>query len=281
MANKNKQRGERKKSAYNLERKSGEETVAKTWIIKAVEWLKEGKSIPYIRECIAHNKKGQVTSATLDKIMAEANMFIADEYNRKNSDAINIALFRYNQEITRLMAIEELPEGEIGKKFSYETWMDSRRRKIQACFDCLQTMAQKEDILQFHNKNFQINYNKTLTVKQVIKEPDFNLDAVTWEELEDFYNLMDKARVDDNEILSVQSVVSEEKQTTEDIQAEIVEGANVEQIKHEVKEIPYVSSLTNADPTKKLRQSLAKIAAKTMKAKGGNLDQYEERLLEE
>jgi hypothetical protein len=83
----------------------------------------------------------------------------------------------------------------------------------------------------------------------------------------ELYELMMEAKEDENEMISVKVVNQETKvDVTEDIEAEVIEQANVELIKQETPpEVNIVKPLDNFDPTARLRESLAKIAAEKLK----------------
>jgi hypothetical protein len=162
--------------------------------------------------------------------------------------------------------------------------MKSREKKIKACYQVLETMFQKERLLQIHNKNFNFNINTTETIKEVkVTKSIPDLHKLTFEEQVELYEIMMEAKEDENEMISVKVVNQETKTTiTEDIEAEVIEPANVELIKQEeIKPEVIKKPLDNFDPTARLRESLAKIAAQKLKDAGANLDHHEQKHLKE
>jgi hypothetical protein len=215
------------------------ETKLKQWIVKAIELLKEGCSPAFIKQHIALNKKGAVTVGILDKILSAAHTEISSEYVNKRSEVVALHIQRYNKQIKKLLAVEELDQDMINSEeeggITYEAWMKSREKKIKAGYLAMETMFQKERLLQLHNKNFNFNFNQTETIKEVktVKAiPD--LSKLTFDEQVELYELMMEAKEDENENISVKVINQETKiNVTEDIEAEIVEPANVELIKQE------------------------------------------------
>jgi hypothetical protein len=262
------------------------ETKLKQWIIKAVEMLKDNFPASYIRQYIALNKQGVVSEDVINRIMHCANAEISNEYFNKQSQVISIHSKRYSKQLKKLLAVEELPQDKIDSAeeggISYEDWMKSREKKIKSCYQTLETMFQKERVLGIHNKNFNFNINTEETIKEVTTKKSVpKLDNLTFDEMVEYYELMMLAKEDENEMISVKIVNQETKvDVTEDIEAEVIEQANVELIKQETPpEVNIVKPLDNFDPTARLRESLAKIAAEKLKGAGANLDIHEQKHL--
>jgi hypothetical protein len=255
------------------------DTKLKKWIVKAVEMLKDNYPATYIRQHIALNKEGVVNTAVIDRIITAANAEIGKEYFTKQSEITALHLKRYNKQIKKLREVKELDQDMIDSAeeggISYEDWMKSREKKIKAVHNTFDTMFQKERLLGIHNKNFNFNFNQTETIKEVKTTKKIpNIHKLSFEQQVKLYELLMKAKEDENEMISVKVVNQETKvEHIEDIEAEVIEQANVELIKQEtVKELPAPKPLTNADPTARLRESLAKIAAEKLKKHGANLD---------
>ncbi|MBZ5859444.1 hypothetical protein [Flavihumibacter profundi] len=194
-------------------------------------------------------------------------------------EVIPIHIHRYNSIIDRLLkmkdySLDDLIRGRVDKSDYYK----AKERRIRAYSDCISTMIQKEKILQYHNPGFQLEViNEKIEVKS--SKPEYDLTKLTLDEQIEVLEFIKKTKQAEYNLLSVIQGNREDQVVTEDVAAEIVETANIEQIKQ--KELPAMplQTITTFDPTAKLRESLKKIAALKLKEIGGKLDQEEEKYL--
>jgi hypothetical protein len=271
--------------AQPIEGRDLSNTIFKKWIQIALDLMDEGYSTSYIREHIAANKEGSVKQTAIDAVMANANEKIAHNQFLQRQEVTALHLKRYNMMIKELLAVEELPypdeETLSNNEYAFQDWLESRNKKIRAYNDCIQTMFQKEDLLQYHNKGFVINVNveEEITIKD--ERPKIDISQLTLQEQVELYQLIKKARKDDFELIGVIQNTTAGQDETIDVVAEVVETKpNIEHIAQlPIPEKPYISPVTQFDPTAKLRETLRKLAAKKIEDAGGHLDNDEKKHL--
>lgn len=261
-------------------------TKKKQWILTAIEMMKEGKSGSYIREHIRTFKEGSVSETAINEIFSEANLILTTDQYQKSTELTAIHVSRYNTTINRLLAVEELDQELIDSEeeggISYETWMKSREKKIKAYLQCIDTMIQKESLLQYHNKDFtfDVNIDETIEIKEV--KPKYDVSKLTFEEQLELYGIIRECKKDENQLASVLEVVREQKTETIDVEHQVIEQANIEQIKQkEIEPEHYVSPVTQFDPTILLRKKLKEAAAREIQRVGGNLTEEEKKHLKD
>jgi hypothetical protein len=256
-------------------------TLKKQWVLKSIELLKQGYSPSYIRDYIRERKQGSKSESALDTIISEANILIVSDQFLKAQEIIPIHIMRYNQIVDRLMQVEDGEDKRAkGEEVDSETYWKLREKKIRAFNDAINTLYQKEDIKQYHNKDFTINLNieEEVVVREV--KPQWKVDKLSFEDQLELLELMKLSKKDENELLAIIHSTEMEKVKTEDVEAVVVEKANVEDIQQEQLPAPKVKSpISSADPTIKLRESLQKLAAKQFKEVGGSLTEEEEKLI--
>jgi hypothetical protein len=275
----------KKKNAANLEinKEKLESTIQKKWIVKSIELMKEGYSPSYIRDYLRKNKEGSKSESAIGTIVSEANAFVVSSQFSKAQEIFPLHIMRYNQQLARLMKVEDGDDLiEKGEEIDSDKYWKLREKKITARSNAINTLIQKESILQYHNKDFsvEINIEEEIEIREV--KPILNLEKLTLGDQIKFYELMKLCRKDENELLKITQVEEVEAVKTEDVEAEVVERVNVEDIK--IEQLPVVvqtSKITSSDPTVRLRESLQKLAAKQFKEAGGKLTDDEENLIKD
>jgi hypothetical protein len=273
-----------RKNAANLDinREKLDATLKKQWILKAIELMREGYSTSYIREHIRINKEGSKTDAALTSILQEANAQIISSQFNKAEEIIPIHVSRYNRIAKDLLATQDFDDLiEAGEDPDPDRYWALREKKERAYSDCINTIKQKEELLQFHNKDFVIEMNTEETVEVRDAKPEIDIGELSFEEQVELYEFFKKAKKTDMELAAiVQNTSSVQQEVTEDVQHEVVEPLNIDFIKQEV--LPVVeqkAKITASDPTVRLRESLHKLAAQRFKDAGGTLTDEEEKLI--
>jgi hypothetical protein len=271
-----------KKAQYQkgkVERKELKETLQKQWVYVAVELMKEGRSVIYIKNHIAENKKGSTSISSLDKIIEHANALIRSEFSSKAKDIQVLHTRRYNENINNLLKIEELNQDDIDSdkegEITYEAWLNSRNKKIKAYDECIKSMMQKENLLQMNSDSFVFEINEEVNVEVKETKPKYDFSKLTLEEQVELYELVKLARVGDNEMHSIIERKRDEVVETIDVVAEVVQTTNIDQIeqKHTSPEVPKLPFVV--DPTAKLKEMLKREAAKKLQEIGSHLDEKE------
>lgn len=255
-------------------------------INKAVRMMKDDRSDLYIKEQILTASKKRISDSMLDRILKAARQQIITSQFNKANEIIPIHVARYDAMIKKLMAVEELEmtpedwandslEG-MAKRFAY--W-ESVKKKKKAYMDAVDTMVQKETLLQFHSSDFVIDINSEETVEERVVKPKFDVNKLTFEEQVELMNLFKKCRKDDE---VVEGIVDTRASTieTSDLSSQDTEQLNVELIGHEELYTLNESKSPIKDPTSKLREAAQKAALRKIKEAGGNLTDEEQKLIE-
>ena len=200
---------------------------------------------------------------------------------RKIIEVIPIHVERYNRQVKRLLSVQDYDKADLHRNdVDKREYYRAREEKIRAYNDCINTMIQKERVLQYHNSGFELEVIEEKV--EIRKAKDFyDITKLAFEEQVELLRLMQKAKRDQNFIapIDTSNALIEVKQT-EEIQ-EANEVTNIDLIKHE--EPPESTELIlpfKIDPVSKLKENLNKLAANRFKEVGGKLDQEEERLIQ-
>lgn len=198
----------------------------------------------------------------------------------KASEIIPIHLFRYNSSINKLIKAKEIDESDVdGELITWEDFWKARNDKIRAYLNCIQTLIQKEELLQFHNKDFliELNTKETITIKE--SSPKYNFDKLTLTELIELFELMKRTKAESKNApigvfhAKTATLIPEATQSSSNS-----EKPNIELIKQETITEVFKSSL-NKNPTARLQEVLMRISALKLKEAGANLDEEEEQLI--
>jgi hypothetical protein len=202
----------------------------------------------------------------------EANEFI------KAVQVVALHIERYSRQIDRLLAVEccsneDYENGKVGKTQYYR----QRNKKIKAYNDAIDTMIQKERLLQFHSSGFKISITEEKTEVNYTKLPKWDLSALSDEEQVEILELMLKAKKNQSILLSITPYIGKQDETFG--AAEIVEERpNIELIKQIEAPVITEFSLKPVDPVTKLHQIINRVAAQRF-SEIGTLTEEEENLL--
>lgn len=290
MAKKPKTNVKKKKNAANLKvnKEKLESTLKKQWIIKAIELMKQGYANSFIRDYIRDRKEGSKSDDAINTILAEANAEIVASQFSKAQEVIPLHIARYNRIIEKCLAVQDADDmytEEEAEEMLIENpkqYWYLREKKVRAYSDAINTLIQKEELLQYHNKDFniQINIEEETEINQIIR-PSIDVSRLDFEEQLQLLELMKKAKKNDFDLLAItQGEQAKEEDKIIEAVVTSVPKANVEDIKIEkLPEPPVKSIVTASDPTIRLRQSLALLAAQRFKEAGGQLTDDEEKLI--
>jgi len=267
-------------------------------VLRAIEFLESGVSSFYVREGLLKEFRNLRDNEHLDNIMSMANTAITDKCFSNIKELHSIHMARYNAIIDELIGTEELDPAKIidettsyvdengdiayEGEYTWSQWYDSRLKKIRNYYECLEAMYQKEEVLQFHRRDFVLELNEVVNEVTVEKKQAVNLNKLTYEEQLEMYNFVKKARLGDNVLAGITENVSENVVVTEDIKHEVVLlPSNASLIEHkEIPPVKKVSPNTASDPTAALRKNLMKIITQEYKDAGIKLDDEEKKHLE-
>lgn len=273
------------------------ETTEKKWVEVVIELMEQGFSAKYIKQYIHDNKQKHERFGTkgIDNFYTQANRVISSQHATKIKEVQAIHVDRYNKQINELLSVTELPspfgeeksdedgngefdddlgdEGEGGFEDAVKAFFESRKKKIKAYNDALDTMERKETCLQMHSKSFTYVINEEFDVtvnNSEPKAPVFNPEKLTLEELVELLGYIQESRIDTNNVQSVTEMIREEN-VTEDVEAVVVATANIEAIKHEpiiIKERR--ETVPISDPAAKLKEALRKMTEKKLNTDNSN-----------
>jgi hypothetical protein len=155
-----------------------------------------------------------------------------------------------------------------------------REKKVRAYNDAMNTLVQKEELLQYHNHDFVVDINVEHTVTLKENRPQYNLDMITFDEQLELMRLFKKARKDESELAGIIQAKNSEGGTVDVTYEEFSVVPNISLIKHEA--LPVENNIQGnkrVNPTTRLQEIHAKLVARRIKEAGGHLDADEENLI--
>lgn len=257
------------------------------WIPLVIEWMQDGYNEQEIKLRIKKEKKGSTSDTAIDSIVRDARRQIKDSQitNRETIRGQHISL--YNGQIKRLLATKDaddlLEEAKILGEDPPEgmDYFKLQQRKEIAYNEALNTMRQKEELLQYHAKDFEIDLNEetNITFKETALKVDIS--KLSFDEQLELLELGLASKKGEDELAGIKYLSEEEKSETVDAEFEVVA------------EIPNVTLIKQVDPEgepvkirkptgevfNNLQAIINKVAAKKF-GEVGNLTDEEKKLLE-
>lgn len=195
-------------------------------------------------------------------------------------EIIPIHLFRYNQSINKLIDVKEIKESEVDEKeITWDDFWKARNNKIRAYLDCIQTLTQKEELLQFDRKELKVEWNVEEEITMKDTKPKIDINKLSFDEQVQLLELIKLTKVNELTPAGViqTNTASLTPETTESL---TMEGKpNIELIKHEAVKEVFKTPINNS-PTARLKEALMRVAAMNLKEAGANLDEEEKKLIE-
>lgn len=240
-----------------------------TTIYRILDWYKEGLFRASIVEML---RAEEFSDSVIDEYLTECSSIIYEQFSTKSSNIVSLHLKRYDKEINTLL------------KRNYDRLPLKIRYKVKgaAFLNALETLHQKEKLLNLHNKQTLIRFNQRNNINETPEKPNrFDLTQLTLEERIDLLNLISKAspknNINSGVILREKVIESEE---TVDIQHE--EVINITQIQQEnvmgVDVFPEQKAHTVDELTKKLQDTLKKKAEEALIKAGSKTVEHERKL---
>ena len=226
-----------------------------------------------------------MSNISINKISKEARMEATSMQFASREEITPLHIHRYNTAIKRSLETKDINEDEVdGKNVTWEQFFAARNRKVEAFNNCIQSMIQKETLLQFHNPNFVIDINIEHSVKFLEKrkkEGEFNVELLTFDELKRMYEYYKKVRLGEDEVLGIIQANTDTQTKIEDIGHEEIEEANIKAIKLIELPVPVRPNQPATNCSNQiLREKLQMIeAAKAFKKAGMTLTDEEEELI--
>jgi len=248
-------------------------------VSKSAHLLRCGIGIKKVKKIIRTDLPG-ITESALTEILSEAKRIIKDSQFTEVRDIISIHTDRYNKLISKLISTrdgDDLSEVE-GKGIDVDRYYRMRERKIKNYLDCIATMVQKEELLQYHNKDFviEINTEETITLKD--SKPKYDIKKISFDERKRALNYMLKMKKTANDLLAITQGNNGHVETIDVTHQVIPEIPNISFIRNEASPIANIVAL-NRDPLVRLKEIQAKLVAKRIKEVGGTLTDEEENLI--
>ena len=244
-------------------------TRQRKWITKSIEWMKEGWSVKMIKDAIYAQKEGGMARSTIEKIVFEANRIIIQDFSQDRASVTSLHIKRYNKQIKKLLATRDDDvldeEGQVDK-------IAGIKKKVNAYFDCLETMFQKEKLLQYHSKSFKIIVNNTdeLEIHLPSKTKKLDVKKLTFQERLELYKLMTKAKRTEDEVLGVKLNVRNDEEVI-DIDHEVIHETNVDKIQETNIDKISKQGISLEEAALKIRKALQREATKKFQEIGGKI----------
>lgn len=225
----------------------------------AIDLFKVGLTKAIVRETIINDKEFSSLSE-VETILIEALSEVSEQFVTKNDHLIGLHLERYNREVERL----------INKDFSAFGPLLERKIKSGAYMDVLDTLHQKEKLLQLHSKQTVIRFNQRNSININEIESKFDLQELDFEEKRRLMELLLKSKTSDgDEVISV--ILNDKDDNVIDIDSEVivespdtVNIAKIEQLDNTVNEKQYKAPVGLEEIKRKLSIALEKAAEKEL-----------------
>lgn len=222
------------KNRRDLTKTTGPRPFMEQEVYFAIDCLRAGMDIETLTQLLC-NKKNERTKRKyaprfVENIITTANQLIQMWYRNQIYKVEKLHIMRYNAIIIN----------ELNKSFAHieKEWV-AKKMESMALENVLQAMKQKETLLGMHRKTFRLIFNSQMNVfldeangpKQAKdKKKSLNLELLSLEEKIELLHLIHKSSMTEDELSGVLLRVKEAEEDTIDVEAEIVQPANVERI---------------------------------------------------
>ena len=254
---------------------------------EAVILMKEGNSPTYIAHQLKEISKNQISAHEIDELITASTNLLKKEYLITPRLVRLQHVKQYHINLKRLLSIKELNEFDIGKTITKRQWDNSRKNKITANLEALDTMRQMQDLLGITITQVAVEINNQIALSgnshfHSATTADYDFSKLGINELVRLLEIIDKTIVKDREQpISVIEVANTEKIITEEVVAEVMPATNIDFIK---KIAPTPSpeqkpqGKSSDDVLQVLKNKLAQVAAKKYGNHGANLTEKERGL---
>lgn len=219
---------------------------------------------------------------SIRRIKQESQISLTNLQFSTAEEIIPIHLFRYNSTINQLIKTKEIDESEVdGEIVTWDDFWKARNNKIRAYSDCINTLIQKEELLKFHNREFQIEINAKEKISLNLKPNKYDFSILPLNEQVDLLKLVVKTKETlynaPISIIQTNSEVNSQQSTPTPSNKE--GGLNIDLIRQETVTEVFQTSI-NRNPTARLQEALMRIAAIKFKDAGATLDESEEKMID-
>lgn len=226
-----------------------------TWGIYVVDMFKKGLSDDEIKHHLMLEKGMSIHSAI--GYMSTGRAILRNDFIKDRETTIGLHLRRYDKDIQNLISIQPRTSN-----FAKATEI-----KTLAYLQLIELMGQKEKLLGFHSKSFNIKINNEVNVKVIQKPSRYDLSQLSFDEKIELMNLLHKAKILDSDAVGIIPNPKKNLETIQDIEYidvtdESINISKIEKIGEEKKFEQPVSILPMIDAKAKLAQALRERAKK-------------------
>ena len=242
-------------------------------LYQIIDLLKSGLTKSLVQEIILNSEDNKFVAEYISELIIEASKEISEQYVTKNDQLIGLHLGRYNRKIKEL----------FNKDFSSYDLAIQRKIKSAVFLDLLETLHQKEKLLQLHSKQTIVRFNQrnSININEIASK--FNLEQLDHEEKVRLLELLLKTKLKDGE--DTVSVILNKKETsiTDILFEEIGETptnvnlSKVEQIINIEEQVIEKKYTSLEDIKRKLSQALEKVAREELIKAGSKTVRNESR----
>lgn len=229
-----------KKNRRDLSKVTGVAPLMEKEVYNAIDALRAGQDTDTITAALQNTinprTKRKYAPRFVENIVTTANQLIQMWYRNQIYQIEQVHVTRYNRIII----------DRLNKSYAHieKPWIAAKAESMHL-EEILQAMKQKETLLGMHRKTFRLIFNSQInfyeserqkTISEKEKKKSINLELLSFEEKIELLELIKLSSRTDDEIHGV--ILREKKieEETIDIEAEVVEEANVAKIEQFVKE---------------------------------------------
>lgn len=240
-------------------------------IYRILDWYKEGINRNEIKSILLGEG---LTETAIDLYIQEAHGIVFEQFSTQTEHIISLHTKRYDKQINSLLNKDY---NQLALKIRFKV-------KSTAYFDALDTLYQKEKLLNLHSKQTIIRFNQrnNINVNTVPeKKEKYDLSKLSFEEKVDFMKLVEKASPRNNVNTGV--ILRERKIEEEEIiEIEHEDVTNIDLIEKEniIGKDVFVETppRTMFDLQEKLRMTLQKVAQQELEKAGSKTVTNERKL---
>lgn len=220
-----------------------------TWSVYVIDLFKKGLSDDEIKEHLISQHDMSVHS--VNNYLSSARTILRNDFAKDRETIIGLHLRRYDKDINNLISIQPRTNN----------WNKAIEIKTNAYLQLIELMTQKEKLLGFHSKKFNIQINNEVNVTVVIKPNKYDLSLLTFSEKIELMALLDKAKITGHEVEGI--IPNPNKIVAKTIDIDYTDVTNeplnitqIEKVGELTKQLPEQTQTAIYDARAKLQQAL-------------------------
>lgn len=239
-----------------------------TWGVYVADLFKQGLSDDEIKHHLIIQKGMSIHSA--GGYLSTGRAIIRNDFIKDRETTIGLHLRRYDKDIQQLLTIQPRTSN----------FAKSNEIKTNAYIQLIDLLGQKEKLLGFHSRSFNIKINNETNVKVIQKSSKYDLTKLSVDEKLELMNLLNKAKILNKESIGIipnPKKLIQEVQDVDyvDVTNESINIDSIEKFGEEKKYLPEKVVMPIVDAKFKLAQALKERAQKAFIEAGSQTAKFD------